>query len=99
MNNGTIVQQNSRGSACDDRHHFFLCLFDSEPWKHCPQVISFPFLLVLILRMDHGAISNRQIIWWGSLMFAPIKTTLISKLMTAVLKQSGRLYTLVKGYW
>ena len=49
-------------------------VFDYEPLstsnsgQHVQQ--SFPFLLVLVSHMDHGTISNHQIIWWGLLMFA-----------------------------
>ena len=39
MNHGTIVQQNSRGSARDEFRCFCSRLFDYEPWNHIPQVI------------------------------------------------------------
>ena len=39
MNHGTIVQQNSRGSARDEFRCFCSHLFDYEPWNHIPQVI------------------------------------------------------------
>ena len=39
MNHGTIVQQNSRGSARDEFHCFCSRLFNYEPWNHIPQVI------------------------------------------------------------
>ena len=38
MNHGTIVQQNSRGSARDEFRRFCLRLFDYELWNHIPQV-------------------------------------------------------------
>ena len=39
MNHGTIVQQNSRGSARDKFRRFCSHLFDYEPWNHIAQVI------------------------------------------------------------
>ena len=29
--------------------------------------LSFPFLLVLVLHIDHGIITNHQIVWWDLL--------------------------------
>ena len=53
-----------------------------EPWNHIPQVIDGGtfncnncidlFLIMSVLRMNHGAISNHQIVWWGLLRFFPI---------------------------
>ena len=39
MNHGTIVQQNSRGSAHDEFRRFCSRLFYYESWNHIPQVI------------------------------------------------------------
>ena len=33
---------------------------------------STPFLIALASHMDHGIISNGQIVWWGLLRLAPI---------------------------
>ena len=70
MNHGTILQQNSRRVAHVVSVH--VCSIH-EPWNHCLPIIegdtcnagSFLFLLILVLNMDHGTMSNRQIVWQG----------------------------------
>ena len=75
MNHGTIVQQNSRGGhvinfAVSVRVCLIMNHGTSYRGRHMRQLI--PFLIASVLHMDHGTISNGQIVWWGSLRLAPI---------------------------